>query len=999
MNWQYHQPEFEYEKVFNDLEWPWAGHKYFAYDLVCHNRPSLIVELGTHRGTSFFSFCQAVKDQELNTKLFAVDTWKGDPHALYYGEEVFTEVSGIRESFYPGLDIGLLRMTFDEAIERFADGTIGLLHIDGFHTYGAVKHDFDSWIGKVADNGVILLHDISETHDDFGVYRLWEELKQEYTTLEFHHSHGLGIVFKKNDGPGDAGLLIEAWRHYYSLFHEKRRVTEILAKKDGEIAAVQVILNQKENELSALYQSIGEKEALLSGQMEVIADMKQSASWRITRPLRWAGARFIPFLRLVRTGLYLLKTEGLWSFLKNTGHYLRKGFHTLMSGNAGQAGRATEIATVPSGRRPIPGHSAEVDIIVCVHNALNDVKRCLSSLIRHTGPPYSLILVDDGSGAETRDYLAAFSHAQGALLLRNEAPTGYTRAANQGMKASTAPWLLLLNSDTVIGTKDWLDRMILCAVNDKDTGIVSALSNTASWQSVPEVFHGDDWAENGLPGDITLEQLATAIARDSAGIYPKVPFLNGFCLLVKKECIQSTGYFDEEAFPDGYGEENDFCIRAAKLGWKLAIADDVYIWHSQSKSYSHETRSKLTVRGGVALEKKHGFRIVEEGVPRCRHSLVLHGIRARVAQYPGIIRIQSECRERYGGKKLLFVLPIAAIGGGANVIIQELLAMRQMRVDCYLANLKAYRESFEKAYPGLDIPVIWLESPQSLREHAGYFDAVIGTAFQSVEWIRNALPYGNSRIIPAYYIQDFEPWFFPEGSTLRKQALESYSLIPQAKYFTKTTWNRDEVHKATGVIPAVVSPSLNLSVFRPLTEKNFHGTLGIAAMIRPETPRRSPDLTMDVLKNLKESHKEKVEIVTFGCVSGEPIIRNFKKRFEFTNMGLLSPEELAILFNRVHLFIDMSSFQAMGLTGMEAMGCGCAAILPVNGGAGSFIRNGHNGFLVDTSDGKGCLGIVASLAKDRNLLQKIAWNAIADSCSHSPFIVAKNILDHLFKRP
>ena len=121
MNWTYYDPSFESEPVLNDLGSAWAGHRYFAYDLIANIKPKTVVELGTHWGTSFFAFCQAVKDNNLECELFAVDSWKGDPHASFYGQEVYESVKEITSKFYSCLHPHLLKMNFDDAIEKFAN--------------------------------------------------------------------------------------------------------------------------------------------------------------------------------------------------------------------------------------------------------------------------------------------------------------------------------------------------------------------------------------------------------------------------------------------------------------------------------------------------------------------------------------------------------------------------------------------------------------------------------------------------------------------------------------------------------------------------------------------------------------------------------------------------------------------------------------------------------------------------------------------------------------
>ncbi|MEI7604218.1 MAG: class I SAM-dependent methyltransferase [bacterium] len=196
-SWTYFNPTFEYKSDFDDHNWPWAGHIYWAYDLIRNIHPKTVVELGTHKGTSFFSFCQAAKDISLKNEIFAVDTWEGDEQAGFYGQEIYDAVVSITRRFYIEQNTRLLKMTFDEALNKFADKSIDLLHIDGLHTYEAVKHDYDSWKGKVKDDGIIMFHDIKVP--DFGVWEVWKEVKEDNKDaiiIEFEHNFGLGVVIK-----------------------------------------------------------------------------------------------------------------------------------------------------------------------------------------------------------------------------------------------------------------------------------------------------------------------------------------------------------------------------------------------------------------------------------------------------------------------------------------------------------------------------------------------------------------------------------------------------------------------------------------------------------------------------------------------------------------------------------------------------------------------------------------------------------------------------------
>ncbi len=200
MSWRYYDAVFEADELDREQAIsPWSGHRHFAYDLVRFLEPARVVELGTHIGGSFFSFCQAVKDAGLQTELWAVDTWQGDEHAGFYGEDVYGSVVKIVTERFSGQSIRLQRMLFDEAASKAEDNSIDLIHIDGLHTYEATRHDFETWVPKLRDQGIILFHDVGGQAREagYGSTRAWEELKAQYPALTFEHSWGLGVLFPK----------------------------------------------------------------------------------------------------------------------------------------------------------------------------------------------------------------------------------------------------------------------------------------------------------------------------------------------------------------------------------------------------------------------------------------------------------------------------------------------------------------------------------------------------------------------------------------------------------------------------------------------------------------------------------------------------------------------------------------------------------------------------------------------------------------------------------
>ena len=201
----------------------WSGHLAFANDLIAALRPGLVVELGTHWGESYFTFCQSAFQNGLDCLCYAVDHWQGEPHAGVYGEEVFQDVHQFNETHYRGFSY-LLRTTFDNGALQFANDSIDLLHIDGLHTYEAASHDFHTWLPKVKPGGIILLHDIVVRHADFGVWRLWDELKERFNqTFEFHHWWGLGVVQKPGVGNTQPPLMNLLFRSSPTVAERLRR--------------------------------------------------------------------------------------------------------------------------------------------------------------------------------------------------------------------------------------------------------------------------------------------------------------------------------------------------------------------------------------------------------------------------------------------------------------------------------------------------------------------------------------------------------------------------------------------------------------------------------------------------------------------------------------------------------------------------------------------------------------------------------------------------------
>jgi glycosyltransferase involved in cell wall biosynthesis/GT2 family glycosyltransferase len=257
-------------------------------------------------------------------------------------------------------------------------------------------------------------------------------------------------------------------------------------------------------------------------------------------------------------------------------------------------GRGPLDWTRGSGRPPVERPST-VDVIVPVYGAAEELRACLASIERETDlTRHRLILVIDGpQDAEVEAIVAASPHR----VLRNEQRGGFVAAVNLGMRESTSD-VVLLNSDTVV-TPRWLEKLIDAAYSSGDIGTVTPLSNHATLCSVPRGFE-----ENLLPAGFDAASFAALVERVSDRSYPRIPTGVGVCLYIRRVVLDDVGFFDAAQFGLGYGEENDFCLRALARGW-LHVADDAtFIEHAGHRSF-RSSRLRLQRQARTTLGRLH----------------------------------------------------------------------------------------------------------------------------------------------------------------------------------------------------------------------------------------------------------------------------------------------------------------------------------------------------------------------------------------------------------
>jgi hypothetical protein len=264
----------------------WIGHAPFMKFIIRELKPKIFVELGVHNGFSYFVGCQAIKECSLSTKAFGIDHWDGDSQAGFFENSVFESALQVNAK-YSGFST-LIKSNFFDALTKFDNEIVDLLHIDGFHSYESVKGDFETWLPKMSKNGVILLHDIHVRRDTFGVYEFWKEVKEKYKTIEFVGSHGLGVVFLGAIPKGkiqdlftisENGDMAQIQGTFGSISDD---VIQTFRMRDSAVAERDSAVAERDRAVAERDRAVAERDRAVAERDSVL----NSTIWKLTKPYR-----------------------------------------------------------------------------------------------------------------------------------------------------------------------------------------------------------------------------------------------------------------------------------------------------------------------------------------------------------------------------------------------------------------------------------------------------------------------------------------------------------------------------------------------------------------------------------------------------------------------------------------------------------------------------------------------------------------------------------------
>jgi GT2 family glycosyltransferase/glycosyltransferase involved in cell wall biosynthesis len=377
----------------------------------------------------------------------------------------------------------------------------------------------------------------------------------------------------------------------------------------------------------------------------------------------------------------------------------------------GAAPRLSRWKPLTSARGPELGQRARVDVIIPVYRGREESLACIAAALATAGDARVVVVDDATPDAELAAALDELELNGSITLLRNARNVGFVGSVNRALARSRRHDAVLLNADAVV-FGDWLERLQAAAYRDRRIGTVTPFSNSGSIASYPRTSHEPMRLEEAAQFD----RLAAA-AHD--GVAAEIPVGVGFCLYVKRACLEQVGEFDESVFGKGYGEETDFCLRARRRGWSHALAADVFVYHAGARSFGAE-RDALLDRSQRLLNLRHpGFdRYIADFLARDPLQPLRRGLdEQRLAAFPG---------------RFVLLVTLALSGGVARFVAERCRTLRtQGLLPLVLRPSEAGNSRrCELWTDALDVPNLQYDIPADL---AALTQVLRGLALHSIE--------------------------------------------------------------------------------------------------------------------------------------------------------------------------------------------------------------------------------------------------------------------------
>jgi glycosyltransferase involved in cell wall biosynthesis len=565
------------------------------------------------------------------------------------------------------------------------------------------------------------------------------------------------------------------------------------------------------------------------------------------------------------------------------------------------------------------------DVIVYVHSSRANAQDCLTAALESFEGPNFLIVSDTRERA-TGEFLAQFAAQHRCRLVQNLDALGFEKSVAKAVRMSRAEYVVVVDSE-IVATAGCLSELV--------------------------------------------ERLITTPAADVA-----VPLLD----------VQLLGHIETTAAP------NAELMAAALDGAARGLCDsstlDSFPWHP-CFALRRAAFPKLAAQVNL-LAVPSSYAVLRNENPPEVFSTALNDEKcSAVAPVRDALPTLLRSCESVAGlfdRNIVFLLPLAGGEAQADSIVQEVMGLRRCGLKARIANPAANQRLFEENYPEAAGLCSYHGNDDELLELTRGPSIVVATASAAVYSLKTIVD-RNPDAIPLYYIQDYEPWFYPEYDPRLAAAKASYHLIPEALNFARTEWLRDTLERMAAIEVTKIAPSLDRSLYNSLAvasdTREGSGPVAITAMIRPASPRRNSRGTLLALRKIKQKHKARVDIRIYGCADEELDQVEEARGFDFVNFGELKRAEVAAVLRGADIFVDLSTGPAPGSSGLEAMAMGCATVLSRGSAVEEYAIDQQNCLLVDPANGAEALAALESLIADKNLAGRLRSEALRTGLRYS----------------
>jgi glycosyltransferase involved in cell wall biosynthesis/GT2 family glycosyltransferase len=567
------------------------------------------------------------------------------------------------------------------------------------------------------------------------------------------------------------------------------------------------------------------------------------------------------------------------------------------------------------------------DVVMPMKDATQWTARSLYALLAKSQEATigKILIVDDGNSEEANQLLVDLCQLDGRIsVVRNINAAGFASACNFGAANTSAPYILFLNSDCLI-SNGAVEALLHVFAHDQSIGLVCPLSNNAANVTIP------------LLAGCSYQEMHRRVSQSPLPIekrYPDVCTTVGHCLMVSRKCYAAVGGMDT-SWGLGYGEESDFHLRAASLGFRGVLATDVYVYHFGGGTFR-------SVAARANLQQKNHKRFMELwGAPFGAYfwTVEVFSPMPALAQNIGQLALEPQSCD------ILFVLPGMTRGvGGIQVVVDLCNFLLEQGLDARVVILGALDRAALMDYPEpLYFSPFHAPNEESLLNELQIVPkVVIPTLFATVPAAYKLAKKWGSKLVN--FVQGYE-FYFEDG--LHYERVKDTLFLGHAS-ITTSTWLTERIRdKAPGAAVEQKELGVDPFTFYPQKQKKAErrSKIRIGMVLRA-----APDKGQFVLRELCDQLlrlKNRVSLTLFkpnGYEFLSPWIRESDTRIAVLP---LDRPKIAQLLREVDIFVDASLHEGFGLFPLEAMACGAAVVAADSGGITHFLKDCSNGIVIE----------------------------------------------------